>query len=102
MEALDLWEVMEGDYEIPQLPNNPILAHIKLHKDKKLKKSKAKACLFAAYPTVFTHIMSIKIENEIWGFLKCEYEGDERIEGMQVLNLVKRISVVENKEVGNK
>ena len=37
--------------------------------------------------TVFTHIMSLKAENEIWDYLKSEYEGDEIIKGMQVLNL---------------
>lgn len=46
---------MEQDYEIPDLPNNPTMAEIKLHKEKKTKKSKAKACLFASR---FTRIMT--------------------------------------------
>ena len=87
LEALDLWEAMEKDYEVPQLPNNPTMAQIKLHKDRKLKKSKAKACLFVVVSlTIFTCIMSLKTKNKIWDYLKSEYEGDERIKGMQVLN----------------
>jgi hypothetical protein len=33
--------------------------------------------------------MSLKTAKEIWEFLKTEYEGDERIQGMQVLNLMR-------------
>jgi hypothetical protein len=80
LDALDLWEVVEEDYEIPALPNNPTMAQIKAHKEKKTKKSKAKACLFAAVSsTIFTRIMSLKSAKEIWDYLKTEYEGDERI-----------------------
>ena len=43
LEALDLWEAMEEDYEIPALPNNPTMMQVKSHKEKKTKKSKAKA-----------------------------------------------------------
>jgi len=32
-------------------------------------------------------IMSLKSAKAIWDYLKAEYEGDERIRGMQVLNL---------------
>ena len=66
LDALDLWEVVEEDYEIPALPNNPTMAQIKAHKEKKTKKSKAKACLFAAVSsTIFTRIMSLKSAEEI-------------------------------------
>ncbi|KAH9805142.1 hypothetical protein KPL71_002337 [Citrus sinensis] len=61
LEALDLWEAVEEDYEFPALPNNPTMAQIKAHKEKKTKKSRAKACLFAAVSsTIFTRIMSLK------------------------------------------
>ena len=90
LDALDLWEAVEEDYEIPALPNNPTMAQIKAHKEKKTKKSKAKACLFATVlSTIFTRIMSLKSAKEIWDYLKTEYEGDERIRGMQVANLVR-------------
>ncbi|KAE8729685.1 hypothetical protein F3Y22_tig00003435pilonHSYRG00123 [Hibiscus syriacus] len=89
LEALYLWEAVEEDYIVPEIPANPTLAQIKAHKEKKMKKAKAKSCLFAAVSaTIFTRIMSLKSTNEIWDYLKAEYEGDERIRGMRVLNLV--------------
>jgi len=45
LEALDLWEAVEEDYEIQSLPENPTVAQIKSQKEKKMKRSKAKACL---------------------------------------------------------
>ncbi|XP_049362599.1 uncharacterized protein LOC125827335 [Solanum verrucosum] len=48
LKSLDLWEAVEEDYEINPLPNNPTVAQIKSHKEKKIIKSKAKATLFAA------------------------------------------------------
>ena len=32
LEALDLWEAVEEDYEVPPLPKNPTMAQIKNHK----------------------------------------------------------------------
>ncbi|KAG6531220.1 uncharacterized protein LOC122024699 [Zingiber officinale] len=90
LDALDLWEALNVDYEIPVLPANSTMAQIKVHKEKKTKKSKAKACLFAAVSaTIFSRIMSLQTAKEIWDYLKSEYEGDERIRGMQVLNLIR-------------
>lgn len=43
LEALDLWEAVEEDYEIRVLPHNPTMAQIKNHKDRKTRKAKAKA-----------------------------------------------------------
>ena len=31
LEALDLWEAIEEDYEVPPLPANPDVAQIKVH-----------------------------------------------------------------------
>ena len=60
LEALDLWEAVEEDYDIPLLPNNPTVAQIKVQKEKKTKKSKAKACLFAVVSsTIFTLVAAI-------------------------------------------
>ncbi|GMI94896.1 hypothetical protein HRI_003159000 [Hibiscus trionum] len=99
MEALDIWEAVEEDYEIPALPNNPTMAQIKSQKEKKTKKSKAKACLFAAVSsTIFTRIMTLKSAYEIWNYLKSEYEGDERIKGMRVLNLIREFELQKMKE----
>ena len=70
-----------------------------VHKERKIRKSKAKAYLFAAVtPTFFTWIMSLKSDKEIWDYLKNEYGGDERIKGMQILNLVREFELQRMKE----
>lgn len=99
MEALDLWEAVEEDYEIQALTNNPTIAQIKMH-EKKTKISKAKASLFAAVSsTIFTRIMSLKSAKEICDYFKAEYRGDERIRGMQVLNLIRDFELLMMKEL---
>ncbi|KAF2307460.1 hypothetical protein GH714_028869 [Hevea brasiliensis] len=99
LDACDLWEAVEEDYEVPPLPGNPTMAQIKTHKEKKTKKSKAKNCLFAAVsPTIFSKIMSLGSAKAIWDFLKNEYKGDERIRGMKVLNLVREFEMQHMKE----
>ncbi|XP_027929810.1 uncharacterized protein LOC114186017 [Vigna unguiculata] len=99
LEANDLWEAIEEDYEILPLPINPTIAQIKTQKEKKVRKSKARATLLAAVSQdVFTRIMTIKSAFEIWKFLKDEYEGDERIKGMQVMNLVREFEMQKMKE----
>ncbi|XP_022974378.1 uncharacterized protein LOC111473034 [Cucurbita maxima] len=42
--------------------------------------------------------MSLKIEKEIWDYLKAEYEGDERIRGMKVMNLIRDFELQKMKE----
>ena len=42
--------------------------------------------------------MTLKSTFETWNFLKSEYEGDERIKGMQVLNLVREFELHKMKE----
>lgn len=65
------------------LPNNPTMAQIKAQKEKK---TESKGCLFVVVSTtIFTRIMSLKSAKEIWDYLKKEYEGDERIKGMEVI-----------------
>ena len=99
LEALDLWEAIKEDYDILVLPNNPTIAQIKAHKEKKTKKSKAKACLFAVVsPTIFTRVMSLKTAKAIWDYLQEEYVGDEMIKGMQVLNLIREFVLQKMKE----
>jgi 1,4-dihydroxy-2-naphthoyl-CoA synthase len=67
---------------------------MKNHKESKQKKSKEKASLFAAVSSsIFTRIMTLKTANEIWSFLKKEYEGNERVKGMQVLNLIREFEM---------
>jgi hypothetical protein len=99
LEALDIWEAVEEDYEVPPLPNNPTMAQIKIHKEKKTSKAKARSCLFAGVSkTVFTRIMTLKTPKAIWDYLKEEYAGDERIRSMQVLNLMREFELQRMKE----
>ncbi|KAL8096063.1 hypothetical protein AgCh_037136 [Apium graveolens] len=99
LDALDLWEAVVEDYEIHELSDNATMAQIKAQKEKKIKKSKVKACLFAAVSaSIFTRIMSLKSAKEIWDFLKSEYKGNDRIRGMQVLNLIRNFELQKMKE----
>ena len=72
---------------------------MKVCKERKIRKSKPKACLFAAItPTIFTGIMSLKSDKELWDYLKKEYVIDERIKDMQILNLVREFELQIMKE----
>ena len=60
LEALDLWEAVEEDYDILLLSDDPTMNQIRIHKEKKTKKEKAKSCLFAGVSqTIFTRIMAL-------------------------------------------
>uniref|UniRef100_A0A2C9VSY4 CCHC-type domain-containing protein n=1 Tax=Manihot esculenta TaxID=3983 RepID=A0A2C9VSY4_MANES len=99
LDESDLWEAVEEDYEVPPLPGNPTLAQIKTHKEKKTRKTKAKACLFASvFPTIFSRIMICSSVKDIWDLLKKEYQRDERIKGMKVLNLIREFEMQHIKE----
>ena len=72
---------------------------MKVCKERKIRKSKPKACLFATItPTIFTGIMSLKSDKELWDYLKKEYVIDERIKDMQILNLVREFELQIMKE----
>lgn len=99
LDASDLWEAIEEDYVIDPLPDNPKLAQIRNHKERKQRKSKAKSCLFSAVSqAIFTKIMTLKSAKAIWDFLKQEYEGNEKVKGMQVLNLIREFEMQQMKE----
>ena len=81
------------------MPNNPTVAQIKNQKEKKQRKSKARASLFVAVSSsIFSRIMTLKTVKEIWDFLKQEYEGNERVKGMQVMNLVREFEMQRMKD----
>ncbi|XP_075081543.1 uncharacterized protein LOC142166355 [Nicotiana tabacum] len=99
LEALDLWEAVQEDYDILPLPSNPTMAQIKSHKEKKIRKSKRKATLFVGVSaTIFTRVMALKSVKEIWDYLKKKYRGDEIIRGMKVLNLIRKFELQKMKE----
>ncbi|XP_056161855.1 uncharacterized protein LOC130135964 [Syzygium oleosum] len=99
MEGADLWEAVEEDYEVADLPNNPTVNQIRYHKERVTRKAKAKSCLFSAVSsTIFTRIMKKDSAHDIWNYLKEEYEGDERVRGMKVLNLLREFERQQMKE----
>ena len=99
LEALDLWEAVEENYDVSESPSNPTMAQIKIHRERKTKKAKAKNCLFSAVSKIiFTRIMNLKSAKEIWDYLKSEYQGCERTKGMQVLKLGKEFEMQSMKE----
>ncbi|XP_047264719.1 uncharacterized protein LOC124896889 [Capsicum annuum] len=99
LQALDLWEAVENEYEIAPLLDNTMVVQIKTHKERKTRKSKALACLFtAASSNIFTRIISLGSAKEVWDYLKTEYEGDKRIRGIQMLNLVREFELQRMKE----
>jgi hypothetical protein len=57
-DANDLWEAVEQVYEVPTLSDNPTIAQIKNHREKKQRISKVKATLFAA---VLSHVCGVAV-----------------------------------------
>ena len=43
LEANDLWEVVESEYVVLELSENPTISQIKIHQEKKLRKSKSRS-----------------------------------------------------------
>ncbi|XP_016566771.2 uncharacterized protein LOC107864878 [Capsicum annuum] len=75
LEALDLWETVEEDYEVTPLGDNPTVNPMRLHK-----------------------IMQMKSAAEIWEYLEKEYQGNERVQNMQVMNLIQEFEMKRMKE----
>jgi hypothetical protein len=84
LEALDLWEVVEENYIVPDLSANPTVAQLKIDKEKKIRKFKVKACIYAAVSnTIFTKIMNLESAKDIWDYLKKKCQSNERTKSMQ-------------------
>ncbi|XP_016715378.1 uncharacterized protein [Gossypium hirsutum] len=99
MEGCDYWEAVKEDYEVTPLPNNPTMNQIKMHKDRTTRKAKAKAWLYALVsPSIFNRIMVFGLAKDIWDYLKAEYQEDERIKSMKVLNLIREFERLQMKE----
>ena len=70
-----------------------------MDKDKKTRKEKAKLCLFARVSQmIMTKIMTLKSPKKNWEYLKVGYEGDKKIRGMKVLNLIREFKMQRMKE----
>ncbi|TYG52132.1 hypothetical protein ES288_D09G003700v1 [Gossypium darwinii] len=100
LNAMDLWEALEEDYDVPFLLVNLTMNQLKTHKENKTIKSKVKACLFSAVSSkISTRIMNLGSGKEIWDYLKKEYQGNEKTKNMQVLNLIKEFEMMKMKEI---
>ncbi|KAL9247956.1 hypothetical protein vseg_021325 [Gypsophila vaccaria] len=88
LKALNLWEVIERDYVLTPLPQNPTLNQIKKYDEDKAKTPKALSCIQSAVSDeVFPCIMTCETPKKAWEVLKQEFEGNEQTKLMQVLNL---------------
>ncbi|RVW25364.1 hypothetical protein CK203_108181 [Vitis vinifera] len=79
LQALDVWEAVEENYEVPPLGANPTVAQMN-------------------FTINFIKIMKIDSAAEIWEYLKEEYKGDERIKNMQVMNLIREFEMKKMRE----
>jgi len=101
LDGLDIWELVE-EYDVP-LPENLTMAQITMHKEKKTRKAKSKSCLFVGVSQmILNRIMTLKSAKEILHYMKGEYEGNEKIHGMKVLNLIRMKESETIKEYSNK
>ena len=99
LEALDLWEAVEEYYEVPPLGDNPSINQMKIHMERKARKTKAKACLFSTVSrSILTRIMQMEYAVTIWEYLKNEYQGNDRVQNMQVMNLIQEFEMSIMKE----
>ncbi|KAH0644590.1 hypothetical protein KY284_032474 [Solanum tuberosum] len=64
LEALELWEAGEEDYEVTPLGDNPIMNQMKLHKENKTRKDKAKSCLLSTSAEYASDESDSRILNE--------------------------------------
>ncbi|RVW22680.1 hypothetical protein CK203_099588 [Vitis vinifera] len=79
LQALDVWEAVEENYEVPPLGANPTMAKMNF--------------------TINSH-QNHKNDSavEIWEYLKEEYKGDERIKNIQVMNLIQEFEMKKMRE----
>ncbi|XP_031255131.1 uncharacterized protein LOC116113122 [Pistacia vera] len=99
LQAVDLWEAVEEDYEVEPLSDNPTMQQIKAHKERVTKKYKAKTCLHSVISQgLFTKIMNFQLAYQIWQYLRVEFQGNERTRSMNVLNLRKEFELQRMKE----
>nr|CAN74031.1 hypothetical protein VITISV_013542 [Vitis vinifera] len=68
---------------------------MKNHKEKKTRKAKSKACLFS---TVSPLILQLEFVAEIWEHLREEYQDNERVRNMHVMNLIREFEMVRMNE----
>ncbi|KAG8492161.1 hypothetical protein CXB51_009591 [Gossypium anomalum] len=99
IEGCDYWEVVKEDYEVTPVLNNPTMNLIKMHKGRTNGKAKAQACLYALVSLViFNRIIVFGSVKEIWDYFKAEYQRNERVKSMKVLNLIREFERLQMKD----
>jgi len=87
--ASGLWDVVM--FEIQSLQEDPSVAQIRDYNDEARRRSKAKI--------VLTRIMACKTTKHAWDTLQEVFQGNERTQQMQVLNLIREFKLLRMKEV---
>ena len=83
MRGCFLWDYVERDITINNVPPNPTLAQIKLHEEAVVNKARTLSCLHSAViEELFMMIITWKTANEAWDKLAAEFKGDDRPKNM--------------------
>lgn len=99
LSAFDLWDYVENEKELPQLPENPTINQMKNFSEEKAKRFKAKSIIESSVSEeIFIKIMTCETSKQAWDKLKEEYLGSEKTRQMQVLNLRREYEVLKMKE----
>ena len=94
LQAVDLWQAVEADYEIVPLADNPTIQEIKIHKERTIKKIKAKSCLHSVVSkAIFTKIMTLESAKNIWDYHRTESQCNDKSRSMQVMNLKREFEI---------
>ncbi|RVW51465.1 Retrovirus-related Pol polyprotein from transposon RE2 [Vitis vinifera] len=103
LKALDLWETVEEDYEVLPLGDNPSINQMKIHRERKTMKAKAKACLFSTVsPSILTRIMELdkttvsKVRIGNGEYISTRGKGTVAIESLSGLKLIPDVLFVPN------
>lgn len=78
------------------------MTQIKIRKEKKTRKSKAKACQFSLVSSsIITSITKLESTKDVWDYIKLEYLHNQGTKSMQVLNLIKEFEIQRMKKIEN-
>ncbi|XP_060667447.1 uncharacterized protein LOC132799484 [Ziziphus jujuba] len=109
LQAYDLWELVEVDYEVEPLRAGATVNQIKLHSEENARPYKTLTAIqVAVTDDIFTRIMTCTTPRQAWKKVQEEFQGSTRSRQMQLLNLrreFKNMKMLEHetmKEFSNK
>ncbi|XP_050231899.1 uncharacterized protein LOC126680763 [Mercurialis annua] len=95
LKALSLWNVVESGKEPAPLPENPTMHQIKVYEEEAARKDRALTCIYSALSdAIFTSIMDCDTPKKAWDKLQSEFEGNERVKVVKLLNLKRRFEML--------